>query len=99
MSYLLVTYHWPLLTRPQVAGFECPVTLVKIESKFYGLEQVMGKRSEKDPAEELRIVLERLSSTDLQLVERFLELLLEVQKRIRTEPTEIPEVFRKAFEE
>jgi len=26
MSYLLITYHWPLLTRPQLAGFNCPVT-------------------------------------------------------------------------
>jgi hypothetical protein len=26
MKYLLVTYHWPLLTRPWVAGFKCPVT-------------------------------------------------------------------------
>jgi len=26
MSYLLTTYHWPLLSRPQVAGFKCPVT-------------------------------------------------------------------------
>jgi rhodanese-related sulfurtransferase len=26
MSYLLTTYHWPLLSRPQVAGFDCPVT-------------------------------------------------------------------------
>jgi hypothetical protein len=58
-----------------------------------------SKGSEKDPIEELRTVLERLSSTDLQLVERFLEFLLEVQKRLGTERTEIPEVFRKAFEE
>jgi hypothetical protein len=27
MSYLLTTYHWPLLSRPQVAGFDCPVTI------------------------------------------------------------------------
>ncbi len=59
----------------------------------------MGKRSEKDPAEELRVVLERLSTTDLQLVERFVEFLVEAQKRTKTEPTEIPEVFRKAFDE
>jgi len=26
MRYLLTTYHWPLLSRPQVAGFKCPVT-------------------------------------------------------------------------
>ena len=26
MSYLLTTYHWRHLTRPQLAGFECPVT-------------------------------------------------------------------------
>jgi hypothetical protein len=26
MSYLLTTYHWPLLSRPRVAGFRCPVT-------------------------------------------------------------------------
>jgi hypothetical protein len=26
MSYLLTTYHWPLLSRPRVAGFGCPVT-------------------------------------------------------------------------
>jgi hypothetical protein len=26
MSYRLTTYHWPLLTRPRVAGFTCPVT-------------------------------------------------------------------------
>jgi len=26
MSYLLTTYHWPLLSRPQLAGFNCPVT-------------------------------------------------------------------------
>ena len=26
MSYRLTTYHWPLLTRPLVAGFTCPVT-------------------------------------------------------------------------
>jgi len=27
MNYLLVTYHWPVLTRPWVAGFKCPVTI------------------------------------------------------------------------
>ena len=59
----------------------------------------MDKRSGKDPLEELRVVLDRLSSTDLQLVERFAEFLLEVQKSMGTEPTEIPEVFRKAFDE
>jgi hypothetical protein len=26
MRYLLFTYHWPLLTCPRVAGFNCPVT-------------------------------------------------------------------------
>jgi hypothetical protein len=26
VRYLLTTYHWPVLTRPQLAGFECPVT-------------------------------------------------------------------------
>ena len=26
MSYLLSTYHWRHLTRPQLAGFKCPVT-------------------------------------------------------------------------
>jgi hypothetical protein len=26
MSYPFLTYHWPLLSRPQVAGFKCPVT-------------------------------------------------------------------------
>jgi len=25
MSYLVTTYHWLLLTRPQVADFRCPV--------------------------------------------------------------------------
>ncbi len=75
------------------------MTLVKIELKFYGLEQVMDKKSGKDPLEELRVVLGRLSSTDLQLVERFSEFLLEVQKSMGAEPTEIPEVFRKAFDE
>ncbi len=44
-------------------------------------------------------MLERLSSADLQLVERFLEFLIEVQKGLGTERTEIPEVFRKAFDE
>jgi hypothetical protein len=29
MKYLLLTYHWPLLTRPWVAGFKCPVTKIK----------------------------------------------------------------------
>ena len=28
MSYLLTTYHWPLLSRPRVAGFGCPVTVI-----------------------------------------------------------------------
>jgi hypothetical protein len=28
MKYLLLTYHWPLLTRPWVAGFKCPVTVM-----------------------------------------------------------------------
>ena len=32
MSYLLTTYHWPLLSCPQVAGFRCPVT--ERHSKF-----------------------------------------------------------------
>ncbi len=27
MNYLLFTYHWWFLTRPQLAGFECPVTV------------------------------------------------------------------------
>jgi len=27
MSYLLTTYHWPVLSCPRVAGFRCPVTL------------------------------------------------------------------------
>ena len=27
MRYLLVTYRWRILTRPQVAPFKCPVTL------------------------------------------------------------------------
>jgi len=26
MSYLLITYHWRHLTRPQLADFKCPVT-------------------------------------------------------------------------
>jgi len=26
MNYLLTTYRWPLLSRPLVAGFKCPVT-------------------------------------------------------------------------
>ena len=26
MRYLSVTYQWRILTRPQVAGFKCPVT-------------------------------------------------------------------------
>jgi len=26
MKYLLVTYQWRILTRPQVAAFDCPVT-------------------------------------------------------------------------
>jgi len=26
MRYLLVTYQWRILTRPQVAAFDCPVT-------------------------------------------------------------------------
>ena len=40
MSYLLTTYHWPLLSRPQVAGFECPVTKLCLLS-FKGREDKM----------------------------------------------------------
>ena len=31
MNYLLFTYHWRHLTRPQLAGFECPVTVENLE--------------------------------------------------------------------
>ena len=43
MSYLLTTYHWPLLSRPQVAGFGCPVTGTKwsIESVCEELDQLL----------------------------------------------------------
>ena len=41
MSYLLVTYHWLVLSRPQVAGFECPVTLQSLYFVFY--IQLLGR--------------------------------------------------------
>jgi hypothetical protein len=28
MRYLLLTYQWRFLTRPQVAAFDCPVTMI-----------------------------------------------------------------------
>ena len=37
MSYLLTTYYWPLLSRPRVAGFNCPVTSFK---KWWAVEDL-----------------------------------------------------------
>lgn len=39
MNYLLVTYHWPVLTRPWVAGFKCPVTPSALFEPFADLPE------------------------------------------------------------
>ncbi len=36
MRYLLVTYQWRILTRPQVAAFDCPVTRIPNKSNKCG---------------------------------------------------------------
>jgi len=38
MSYPFLTYHWPLLSRPQVAGFKCPVTSMQVYSNKLPLD-------------------------------------------------------------
>jgi len=39
MSYLLTTYHWPLLSCPQVAGFRCPVTSLDLVELVMAIEE------------------------------------------------------------
>ena len=34
MRYLMVTYQWRHLTRPQLADFKCPVTLRRKEMSY-----------------------------------------------------------------
>jgi len=53
MSYLLSIYRWPLLRCPQVAGFECPVTIEVESQRMIFLASNQGKYKYRSPGDNI----------------------------------------------